>query len=484
MAEDQAAVEDRPELNVTVEDTGPARKLLTIEIPESRIKSKIEENYDGLSDGAALPGFRKGRAPRRLLERRFGSSVRDDTKGQLISECYGQAVEDEKLEVIGEPDVRDVEDIELPDSGALTFKVEIEVAPSVTLPDFAGLSVTREPVVVEDGDVNGEIERLADRFGTSAPAPDGKAKPGDYVQAEVRIFDGDAKAPETDDVVVEPLVHEPATYLFVPTKQMEGRGHVVGIVVDDLEKQLKGAATGDEIIITMAGPPGHENEKIRDRPIEIVIGVAAIVRHEPASLEKIVEQTGADSEDKLREDIRQSIEQQKTRQQQADMHRQVSDQLLEKVDLDLPEGLTGRQVERVLSRERMEMMYRSVPEQEIDQKIAEMRSSSEDEARRQLKLFFIVDQAAKDLDISVSENEINSRVYMLALQQRRRPEKLRQQMRQRGDLEQLYLQLREQKTLDHIVSQAKVSEAAAPAAAPAAGKKKSSKRGKKKKKSE
>ena len=165
------------------------------------------------------------------------------------------------------------------------------------------------------------------------------------------------------------------------------------------------------------------------------------------------------------------------------MHQQVADHLLEKVSLDLPEGLTGRQAARVLRRQAMEMAYRGVPEQEIEQKIAELRGSSEEDARKQLKLFFILDQAAKQLEVDVTEQEINGRVAMLAMQQGRRPEKLRQQMQRAGELEHLYLQIREQKTLDKIIEKAKVTEVDAPAeekAEEGKGKKKSG--GKKKSK--
>ncbi len=89
--------EERGEQTVTVEDIGPARKSLTIEVPAERIAAKIEESYSQLQTDAQVPGFRRGRAPMRLLEKRFGSSVRDDVKGQLLSECYSQAIEEQDL---------------------------------------------------------------------------------------------------------------------------------------------------------------------------------------------------------------------------------------------------------------------------------------------------------------------------------------------------------------------------------------------------
>jgi trigger factor len=99
-----------------------------------------------------------------------------------------------------------------------------------------------------------------------------------------------------------------------------------------------------------------------------------------------------------------------------------------------------------------------VPEEEVRAKIADMRSESEEQAARQLKQFFILDKASKELEIDVDEQELNGRIAMMAMQQGRRPDKLRQEMAKQGQIEQLYLQLREQKTLDKILESAKVTE--------------------------
>lgn len=454
MADDQAvSVEDKPALNVEVEDSGPARKLLIIEVPEERIKAKIEDSFDTLRDDAAVPGFRRGRAPRRLLEKRFGESVRDDVKGQLLSECFSQACEDNDLDMLGEPDVKDIEDIKLPESGSLTFKVEIEVSPNVKLPDFSTIEVKKEKFEVADKEINEQIEQYRERFGKATTVPDAKVEEGDYVAADVHVYAGNEAGGEDDA-----LQHNHGTYILVPGKSRDFKGHVAGIVVDDLGKQLKDKTVGEELLIAMTGPEGHENDQIKGQPITIQIAINAVERLEPATIEQVVENLGVESEDDLRTRLKEMLEGQATRKQQTDMHRQVTDQLAEKVELELPEGLTGRQIDRTLQRQRMEMMYQGMKQEDIEQKLAEQRTESEDEARRQLKLFFIVDQAAKDLEIEVADNEINGQVAMMAMQSGRRPEKVRQEMQQRGELEQLYLQVREQKTLDKIIEQAKVTE--------------------------
>lgn len=457
---------ERGEQTVTVEDAGPARKRLHIEVPAERIAGKIESGYGRLQTEALVPGFRRGRVPKRLLEKRFSSSIRDDVRTQLLSECYTQAIEDEKLDVIGEPEVQDAANVKLPESGPLKFSVEVEVSPQVELPELAGLEVKKTKREIADADVAREIDAFRDRQGKSVAVPNANIEAKDYVQADVRVLAADAEAggeaakaeAKEGERPANEILHLPSTYILVQGEDRGFKGHVAGIVVEDLGKRLIGKKAGDTETISLTGPAGHEEDRIRNKPIAIEIRVTAVERLEPASLEALVGQFGLESADQLRERVKGMLESRRDREQQSAMHEQVANHLLDKVNLTLPEGLTGRQTARVLHRQAMELAYRGMPDEEIKGKLAELRQASEENARRQLKLFFILDQAAKNYDIDVTDAEVNGRIAMLALQQGRRPEKVRQQMMRSGEIEHLYLQIREQKTLDKVLEKAKINE--------------------------
>ena len=183
------ATEEKPAQQVTVEDAGPARKKLTIEIPQERIEEKIESLYGRIRNDAQIPGFRRGRAPQRLIEKRFGDDIKNDAKGQLLSEGYSQAIEEHDLDVLGEPDVKDVDEIELPESGPLKFEVEVEVSPDFELPDLSEIKVEKPSTEVSDDDVTAEIERFRERMGKMSPVEDESAEiaEGDY-EAANRLF--------------------------------------------------------------------------------------------------------------------------------------------------------------------------------------------------------------------------------------------------------------------------------------------------------
>lgn len=466
------AEETKPEQTVKVEDAGPALKRLSIELPESRIKAKIEESFDTLSNDAVLPGFRKGRAPRRLLEKRFADSVQGDVKNQLLSESYHQALESEGLDVIGEPDVKDADDIEVPESGPMSYVVEVEITPDFELPKFDGIKVDKKAMQVTDADVTAEIEQYRERYGQMSAIEDATVAEGDYVQSDVKVLAGENAGDDAE------VLHEhPGAYTLVHGEDKEFKGHVAGILVQDMGKQLAGKKVGDIVSISMTGPEGHENDAIKGQPVTIHMAITHVHRLAPASIEDLLPQFGMQTEDELTERVKTMLDQRNEQTQQADMHKQVTEQIVDAVELDLPEGLKSRQIERALQRQQMELLYSGKQPEEIEAELAEARTKGEAEAVKQLKTFFVLDKAAKELEIEVAENEINGRISMMAMQQQRRPEKLRNEMRQRGELEQLYLSIREQKTLDKIIEQATVTEVAGEAAeAKPATKKKSTKK--------
>jgi trigger factor len=463
-ADAAVATEERQPLTVTLADAGPARKSLTIEVPPERVAKAVGDNFTKLQDDAVIPGFRKGRAPKRLIEKRFGTAVKDEVKSQLISETYEQAIAEQKLEVVGQPDVKDADKIEVPETGSFIYRVEVEVVPSFELPSLEGIEVEKPTMEITDVMVEGELDRLRERYAKLNTVNEGEVVEKDYVEAEARVVAGaDAPEPAADAEKKEgeedpTIAHFPQTYVLVNGEKLQYKGHVVGIVVEELGKRMLGKKVGDHVVISLTGPTGHENDRIKDKPITIHLHLRGIHRPEPADVEAILAQSGLESQDALNAEIRKNLEQQRDQKQREAMHTQVTDHLLEKIDFELPAGLSSRQTGRILQRMAMDLANNGMPESEIEQRIAELRGKSEEEARKQLKLFFILDKASQQLDIDVDEREINGRIAYIAVQQGRRPEKLRQEMMRNGQYDQFYFAVRDQKTLDAIIEKGSKNE--------------------------
>jgi trigger factor len=434
-----------PKVEVKIEQVGPARKKLVMEVPPERIAAKMSESFASLQEEATLPGFRRGRAPMRLLEKRFGTEVRKEVRSQLIGESFSQAVEDNELRIIGEPDLSEAEQVELPDTGPMTVAVEVEVVPEFELPDLSSLEVRREAVEVTDAQVDAEINRYREMYG-QLKAVSEEAQAGDYLTADVDIRD------ESD----EQLEHRAGVNVYVPGESRKYKGAVAGIMVDELGKKLEGVRLGDELTLEAKGPEQHEIEALRGKPIRIKLKVDRVERLEPMPMEQLIQMLSVEDEASLRSMVRDGLEQRREAEQRRDMQKQISDALVEKIDVELPEALSARQAERILQRRSLDMMYRGLSQKDIEENLAELRAASQAEAQRELKLYFICDRVAREQEIEVTEAEVNGRITQMAAQQGRRPERVREELAKRGQLDMLFMQLREEKAIDRLLEQAKI----------------------------
>src|SRR5438874_844527 len=143
---EEAQPEEEYQYQIKIEDAGPATKKVVVEIPKERIEEKLSEQYKELRQQAAIPGFRPGHAPQKLIEKRFAGDVRENVRRSLISESYEQAVEKNNLQVIGEPQFDNPEAIQLKDDAGLSYSFQIEVQPDFTLPDLKNLKVKKPKI--------------------------------------------------------------------------------------------------------------------------------------------------------------------------------------------------------------------------------------------------------------------------------------------------------------------------------------------------
>ncbi len=162
--------------------------------------------------------------------------------------------------------------------------------------------------------------------------------------------------------------------------------------------------------------------------------------------------------DQVKDAVRQRIDQRMQVEQQSAMRSQVAKHLMDHVEIDLPQRLTASQASRNLERTRMELLYRGVDQQKIEERIADLRASSAASAARELKLFFVLDRAGEKLDVKVTDAELNGRIAQIAISRGERPEKLRQDLINRNQIGTVYQQVREHKVMDAILAKAKVSD--------------------------
>lgn len=463
MAEEQQATALKN--TVTIKEIGPCKKKVVIEIPEETIKKATDEQYDRLRKEAAVPGFRKGRAPRRLLEKRFGKETNEQIKLKLLADAGDTAIKDNEIKVLRDPDI-EYEKVELPDSGPLTFDFEVEVRPEFGLPKLEGIEVTRPAMEVSDEQINREIEQLQRYAGVWAPRDeDGKVEPDDQIIANVILkVEGIDEEEKLDNIEI-----------FV----RQG-GFVGAVPVEKLDKLLTDSRVGDTRKTMVEVPKTYFREEYRGKKVDIQIDIKDIKWLKPAELnETFFNRLGAEDENDLREKMRDSLQTRQEQQSRTEMTEQIYKYLLAKTNFDLPLDIVADQADMLLKRQFTSLIQQGLRPEQLTEEMEKLRAGSEEQAREQLKVFFIMDKVADELKIEVSEEEVNGQIAQLAIQRGQRPERMREEMLRNGALAQFRLKVKEDKCIARLLESAKIKETAPKKDAKKTSKKTTSKTAKK-----
>ena len=435
---------------VNIAEAGPCRKKVSIEIPEEMITKALDQQYRELSRDAEVPGFRRGRAPRRLLEKRFGKETNEQVKLKLLADASDSAVRDNELDMLGEPDIKH-EDIELPESGAMKFEFEIEVRPDFQLPELEGIPVEKPKISVTDKQVKEGIAELQKRFGRWTPKDSAVAADNQIIaDVVIRPEDGEEEKIDNSEIAVR------------------ANGFVGKVPVEKLDELLIGASPGDIKETTVDVASTFYDESLRGKKVAVKITVNDVKELVPAKLDKeFFDKIGVADKDELGERLRERAEMDIEQRVRTAMQNSIYEYLLKNTEFDLPADVVADQSEQLLKRQYTQLLMQGQKPEQVTELMETLRASTEEQAREQLKTFFIMDKIAGKLEIEASEEEINGHIAQAAMQRRIRPDKMREQMARDGSLSQFALEVTQQKCVDKLLETAKIKEVKPKKTAPA-----------------
>jgi len=463
MAKLQEAIE------VEIEDIGPLYKKLDIRIPRTVIDERMGEQFAELKREAAVPGFRRGRAPLRLVEKRFGHEVGDDTAAQLVSSGYLAATKKLDLKTLGDPLVwakipeevvdesgmsktvasdklvtveKALDHLRIPKEGDFTYSCEVELKPQFELPDLDGIAVTKPAETVTDDDVSEDIRRLLAFRGRYVPVESGPVKADDLVVGNMKVIvDGEA------------IKSEANAMLAARDQQYQG------LDLKGFGEAVVGKSTGDEVQLAITVPDDYDTSELRGKGGTFELAIEDVKRLEiPELTTELLGEIGYDDEADFRATMRSNLEQRLAGRAKEAMRRQVTEHLLGATDFELPEGLSQRQADAIVRRRMVELYQSGMPEAEINKHLDELRVGATEEAASDLKSYFVLDKIADDREIDVSEDEVNGAIASIAAMQGKRFDRMRDELVKNDGMTALYLRLRDAKILDSLLESANVTE--------------------------
>src|SRR5260370_34426490 len=170
-------------------DTGPCRKHIKVSVDSSDIESRLDKQYSKLVVDSSVPGFRPGKAPRKVIERRFHKDVFDQVKAEVMLQSLEQLAEENDVAPLSPPDI-DPTKIDIPKEGPMVYEFEVEVRPQFDLPNYKGLKLKRPVHMFTPDEIEQEEKRLLAPYSQVVPKPDGELQLGDVVIADVTTRDG------------------------------------------------------------------------------------------------------------------------------------------------------------------------------------------------------------------------------------------------------------------------------------------------------
>jgi len=440
-------------MKIDVVDVGPCKKKVHVEVPPEEVGEKLQQRFTEIQTTTALPGFRRGRAPLKLVQRRFAEQVMNEVKVSLIAESYQKAVEDNSLKPLEDPDI-DPEKLELEEEKSFVFDAEVEVAPSFELPKYKGIRVVRKAGEVTEAEVDEVMEGLRTRSAQQVPVEEGtESDEGHILVADLEFSAGDERLWGEENV------------------PFRLSGAAIGpIRVPELVDLLKGAKMGETRQVSAGFPDDFRDENLRGKQGTLEVKMNEIKREElPEISDEWAKGWGVDTVEQLRVRARHDVEQTKEDEVKKDIDRQLVERLLAEADFELPEGLVERRAKRRASSFRFQLLYQGVPADEVEKRTEEIEKTSRGATERDLKAEFYFEEIAEKENLQPNDGEVDQWIQAIAARRGMPAQRYRRELEQRGELDALRQQLMEFKVLQFRRENAEVVEEGAEGTKPTAG---------------
>jgi trigger factor len=421
-------------MDIKLDTLGPCRKKVAVTIPPERVRAEYDKQYGEINRQVAIPGFRKGHTPRKLLERRFARHLGDDVKEALVRQALETLTREKQVEPLQPPHI-DLAKLEVDPARALSFEFELMTRPEFATPAWKGLEMKVAPVAVSEAEIDAGIDGLRRRESRLEPAGDGAVVAAD----DVLVVDWTAKV--GDAVVAE----DQGAYFPL------NRGMLGGFPAAELVTQLLGKQPGAAAAARVDALPDDPREAVKGKQVELAVTLKEVRRFVlPALDAEWLKRHDFDDVAELRADARRQLLRGKTRERDAEAEERLVEQVIAAAKIELPDEILLAEVDGWAERRRAELAEEGVAEGEIDGRVAGERPQARRELEGELKRFFVLDRIAREEGIAVGEQELGQALQEIAQSYGRPIEEVVEAFRQGGRLEEMRGRIRQRKVREAI----------------------------------
>lgn len=417
----------------TIEDAGPCKKVVKATVPVEKVKKVLAHNYEELSSTVRMPGFRRGRVPRRLLEKRFGEDLEKDVKESLLAESFDELLEGKDLKVLGNPSF---DKIEFSPESDFTYEAELQVYPEFDLPEYKGIEVESVKSEVEEGRFDEEIEKLLKSRAEMVEVEPPKAGADDQFIGSYELIEEGRVLKSVDQAG------------FVPAS-----GNLEAFAIEELEKLVEGwdrskagTSEGAPLEIEVTVPAHYPDEVLRGREVLLRF---VLEKAQTAELPKLdddfAKSLGAESAEDIKAKIEEQLQGEVERKDQQEIEKKIVEALVDGLELELPEDLIDRQRKGAEERVAQELKAEEKTEEEINEERAKAGEAAAEDLTSELKEFFLLEKIGEKEKIFATEDEVANRIQMMSMVYGVPPATMMGQLQESGKIDEIRQTLRNEK---------------------------------------
>jgi trigger factor len=414
--------------------------VLTVEVAADRVDAALDKAFKKVVTKVTVPGFRKGKVPRSMFEKRFGvESLYQDALDILLPEAYMEAVAEAGIIPVDRPEI----DIEQVGKGQeLKFTAKVTVKPEVQLGEYKGVEVPAQSLEVTEEDIENELKQLQQRHAELTVVEEGTVENGDTVVID---FEGFADGVPFDGGKAEKYSLEIGSGSFIP----------------GFEEQLVGLAKGEEKDIDVTFPENYQSEELKGKPVVFKIKLHDIKRKNlPALDDEFAKDVSEfDTLEEYKQDITKRIAERKEQSGKRDLENAVVEKVSAAAEVEIPEAMIRDEVERMLgdfeNRLKMQGMNLEMYFQFSGQDEEALKEQMKSDAEKRVLQTLVLEAVAQAEGIEASDEEVEEELSNLAKQYQREVDELRAILTANGNLESLKSDLVTRKTVQYLVDNSK-----------------------------
>jgi trigger factor len=427
-------------MNVSVVAKSEVSRTLKIEVPAETVAAEYEKVFSRAAKGVSLPGFRKGKVPRQILEPQISGSVNQELLESLLPQATFDAVKQEALKAVGRPKI---EDLKFDGKGPISFQAVIEVKPEVKLGKVEGLAVSGPDDAVSDKDVDEQVQALRQRAAKEGGLKDGPAALGDALKVDFQGFvDG------------QPFQGGNATDFSLVLGRQQ--------LIPGFEEQLVGAKAGETRQVKVSFPADYPAQDLAGKASEFTVSVKEVRLMELPALDDAWAKTFGEEVtglDFLRERLREALQTQKGELRRRVLMDRAAEELLKGHSFAVPETLIEAEAHALEQVEMRNMAQRGV-ELSGEDAHAALHKALREPAEKRARLSLVLEGIAEAQSVTVDDADFDAEMARFARQLGTSPAEAARWAKQQGREDGIRAQIRERKALEWVVSKAKVTTAA------------------------